>query len=940
MIPRNHFFRGLRVEAAFRSPVRVTVMALVLLLAACGQVSYTPEQHLERGVAFQEQGDLSAASIEFRNVLQQEPSNAEGRYRLGMLLLQLGDGAGAAQELERARAGGWDADEVRLPLIRAAFLRERFGRVMDETRLLDSFTEAQVPEVLTLRGMALLGMGNPREAGQAFVQALNLEPGRVDAQIGMAVVEMSVAADGTGDARRWLETALEADSQSGQAWGLLGSLERTAGRLDEADAAYTKAIQHSFSPYAFHVERALTRLARADMDGMEQDLRAMRRLDPQAPGNGYIQGLIRYTQGRYSEAQSAFEESLATAPDFQPAVFSLGVTHFALQNWQQAEYNLQRFLRSHPDSDQAERLLARVRLMTGDMDRAEPLLRSVLGRNPDDPEVLSWLGNVYFARGQYTEGVEHLRRLASIRPDDPESRSALAAGLLQSGDHEEGLRELEAAVELAPGEYGLEASFILNVIRNREFERALTAVEDMLERLPDNPLPYNLRATAYAAMGDMRQAREALLKALELAPGDPSSTMNLAQIERQRGNLDEVKRLYVDALQVHPEHLKISLQLAQLEAERGEVEAGVRLLNQAIEHHPEALEPRLILADYHLRENEPGRTLELLEPLRASQATDARFLDVLIRAQLATGRNEQAASSLRTLAGILPRDANTQHRLGYGFEQAGAIDEARSYYLRALDLEPWHTGALPNLALLEFRQGRTTEAMQLARRMQAESRLAAAGHALEGQIHLQSEQFENAIQAFSTAYGIQASPVHLLNLRRAYQGAGDPGGAVTFLRGQLKERPDAHNVRLHLAEVLLATGENAAAIEEYVRLLEVEPANVLLLNNLAYLYSTQDDPRALEYAERAYALQPGNPAVANTLGWILVKGENPERGLELLERARSAAPDRLEIRYHYAAALSKLGQTTQARRELENLLGEGQDFPQRPEAEALLETLE
>jgi predicted Zn-dependent protease len=60
----------------------------------------------------------------------------------------------------------------------------------------------------------------------------------------------------------------------------------------------------------------------------------------------------------------------------------------------------------------------------------------------------------------------------------------------------------------------------------------------------------------------------------------------------------------------------------------------------------------------------------------------------------------------------------------------------------------------------------------------------------------------------------------------------------------------------------------------------------------------------------------------DTYGWMLVNHGALEKGIDILERAASLAPDQQEIRYHYAAALIKSGKKDAAKRELETILAE------------------
>jgi len=196
-----------------------------------------------------------------------------------------------------------------------------------------------------------------------------------------------------------------------------------------------------------------------------------------------------------------------------------------------------------------------------------------------------------------------------------------------------------------------------------------------------------------------------------------------------------------------------------------------------------------------------------------------------------------------------------------------------------------------------------------------------------------------ACKAYETAYGIGKSGLLAAKTYEAYAQAGKPDEAERWLAQGLKDSPDDASVRLYAADAALKNGKYRNAIEHYEWLLQKQPDNVLVLNNLAWAYRQVKDTRALETAERAYKLKPDSAAVADTLGWMLVEQGNITRGLELLQKAVAAAPDAHEIRYHLAQAWLKAGDKSKARNELERLLATDAKFPQQAEANKLLKQL-
>jgi predicted Zn-dependent protease len=79
-------------------------------------------------------------------------------------------------------------------------------------------------------------------------------------------------------------------------------------------------------------------------------------------------------------------------------------------------------------------------------------------------------------------------------------------------------------------------------------------------------------------------------------------------------------------------------------------------------------------------------------------------------------------------------------------------------------------------------------------------------------------------------------------------------------------------------------------------------------------------PRAKTFAQEAYDTAPDNYAVMDTLGWIMVHEGDISLGLTLLRNALARSANIPEIRYHYAVALHRNGQSKTAAKELSSLL--------------------
>lgn len=111
------------------------------------------------------------------------------------------------------------------------------------------------------------------------------------------------------------------------------------------------------------------------------------------------------------------------------------------------------------------------------------------------------------------------------------------------------------------------------------------------------------------------------------------------------------------------------------------------------------------------------------------------------------------------------------------------------------------------------------------------------------------------------------------------------------------------------------------AIEEYESIVQKQPNNIQILNNLAYLLADSNSAldKALDYAERAYKALPNNPSVLDTYGYVLLKNrkvkeadEFLQRAMQLYEQNKINAP--LEVYEHIGGVKEKLGQVDEALR--------------------------
>ena len=125
----------------------------------------------------------------------------------------------------------------------------------------------------------------------------------------------------------------------------------------------------------------------------------------------------------------------------------------------------------------------------------------------------------------------------------------------------------------------------------------------------------------------------------------------------------------------------------------------------------------------------------------------------------------------------------------------------------------------------------------------------------------------------------------------------------------------------------------------YRAAVDIQPENVLALNNLAWVSGQMKSPKALEYAEKANRLAPNQPAFMDTQAMLMAEQGDTAGAIELLLKALKLAPQAAEIRLNLAKILIRAGRNDDARVELDAPAKLGNKFFEHAEVRRLQGTI-
>jgi len=516
-------------------------------------------------------------------------------------------------------------------------------------------------------------------------------------------------------------------------------------------------------------------------------------------------------------------------------------------------------------------------------------------------------------------------------------RKELAGIYMTTGETSLAIAELQELIDLGGDEQI--ALIIIGNLRNGEFDRAINSSLDLLSANPRNPVYISLAGNVFAASGDYLEARRYFEQALSVRPGFSPASMGLARLEELEGNVDHAVAIYRGLVESGIDSSVPVLALARIEGRQGNTQRVIDLLQSASKEFPDEAGPRMLLAEHYLREKQYEKATLLLEESLQGNPDQPVALYLMARVLIATDRHKQAVGTLNRLLEIDPESVVSRLLLAEAHLQRGGIESSREI-LRAVVLEnPDDPAALALMAKIEILSGNLDEAMRYSQRIQRLYPDSYIGYLLSGDILAQRNNDAEAGRMYQLAWDRMRRSELAIRLAEVASRSEDKAAALRPLRMWLEDHPGDTRVRRLLGATYMNLGQNDAAIAEYEKVLNANPNDVAILNNLAWIYYQTNDPRGRSMAERAYRAAPQDPAVLDTYGWILVQQGEVARGRQLLGKASEGLPEEPEVGYHLAVALHLSGEQEAAREILEGLVEGGRSFTGSEQARQLLDEI-
>lgn len=887
-------------------------IVVLCMAAGCGTKD---DDFIASGKAFLEKNDRAAALVQFKNAVQKDPANAEGRMLLGMTLYRLGDPANAEVELSKAKELGMRPDTIEPELLNALLANGRWPQAIAEVEkaLPTTTTPAAKAALAALKGDAHLLRNEIDLARKSYEDAVAFDAQSQVGKIGLARVASFT--DKRPEALRLAEEVLAADKTAFDAWIIKGSLLVEGGKTEEAIAALEQA--KSLRPWDMRPYSPLISafLAKGDTAGAEATFEEMKKSAAGSIPKHYAEALIAFAKGDKALARTHVQEVLKGRSE-DPLVLMLAArVEHDLGNFMLAERYLLKVTKASPKDTQPRLLLVSSYLrMGGQTQKAKAALAPVLEIDRDNIDGARFSGEIAMLEGNLQAAIGHFEKVLASRPDDVGTILRLGRAHLAANHGDQGVKYVQSAMVKNPNSVEADETLITYYVQKKDLPKAKAIAELAVKRLPDNPGSHQLLGLVSVAAGDRPGARALFEKSLKISPTFLPAARGLAQLDLDENKVEAARGRFRSVLEADPRQPLATYLLADiLEKTKAPPSEIMKALEAAIASNGNLPALRAKLIEYLLRVGDRKGALERAQAAQATFPNDPAILALLAKTQALNKENDQAISSYSKLAGVAAASPEPLLAKANIYASERNWNKAIESVQQAINSFPDHVPAYVAMVGMQLRAGRPGQAKTAAMAIRKRWPTGAIGYAQEAKVAVALGQVPQAEQALRD--GLTATRhVNMLKLLHVFlAGQGRIDDADKELTKWLAEHPKDVDAMIFGFTSRVSRRQYKEA-ERWVRKAsEAMPESVRLMNDHAWVLGMAGDQAGLPVAKRAFQKAPNNVAVRDTLGALQVQFGEVDAGVENLTFVVSKLPDFAQSRINLARGLAKQGKAADAR---------------------------
>jgi putative PEP-CTERM system TPR-repeat lipoprotein len=695
-----------------------------------------------------------------------------------------------------------------------------------------------------------------------------------------------------------LKSALQKDATNTHARALLGQSYFETGTYEDAEKELSRALSMGVEPGLVVPVLAQVLLGLGDYDRLDE--LALDNLDPQ--GRSTVQAakaLSMMYRDNMVVAEEITEAALNNEPPSAYALVAAARLSMQKGDFESTRTQLEEVFAKYPKYAPAWNLLGDIESAERRPGKAEQAYTKVIELSGNTFDALLNRAMMRIYRRNYQGATQDLIQLRGAYGGQahfhPGANFAWGLVMLQTKQLDEAERYFHTASEFSdayPQTFYYKAAISLE---KGLVEQALTSVYQFLGLVPGSVVGSKLAAKIELSQQSYDKAEKLLLPVVAIRPFDIEALNLLASALLAQGKSGEGLELLGRVAELQPKSSEAKARLGAGFLAAGLDDLGVETLRKILEEDPSYEQADVLIVLNYLRQKEVENAIKSAQEYRDRNPESATSYDLLGRAFLAGNRKEEARTAFLKALEIRPGDPGAGISLADLALQEKNFELAREYYKKVLDKNPSHMQTLMKLA---------------------------SSFALEGREQDMLSSLQNTLSAYPRAMEPR------LMMARYYIAGGHLEWALSLL-DELSEEQKAHpDALVTQAGFELAAGRYNQALVTLGRLVEIYPDVSQHHYMLSKAYAGVGDIKQFSAElERTVELDPDHFYAKIALARLALLSNQKDKFEKHLAEVRQMAPENADVMKLEVILAQQKGDNASAARLLEAI------FHKEPAAE-------
>ncbi|MBO9490498.1 PEP-CTERM system TPR-repeat protein PrsT [Endozoicomonas sp. G2_1] len=890
---------------------------VLLFLVACGDKS--ADEFLAEGQKAAASKDYQQAIVHFKNAVVKAPQNVKIREILGNTYLYQGSYVSAEKELSRALELGSSSPQLAMEL---AYAYAKTGDLVGLDELIaqsGSLPDEYYSSILFFAGLAAFTDKDLSKAEDFFNQSISI------GQTTVTPLSQAYLSFIKQDFSRALAQVNEANIDGILSYESLLLKGNTLFALEDYLAA-TEAYQTRYK--AVPKDHSVLYLIANSLIHNEQYEQAEKNVDlllsvsESSPLANQYKSQLMFQRKDYREAINYAEKSLSSGIELHVPRIVAGISAYNLGEYESAYNYLVKMKDLLPSDHIVKRLIAELQWRLGYEADAVNTYQQLAEVGNVDSSMLIAVSQELIKKGKQDTGKNLLDAAILLNSEDFSDLQQQALTKFSLDEIEAGIKLLEQSLALNPSAIEVETQLANAYLSNTQITKAQNIANkwEQEEQYRIKGLLFSARIQQTLEQHD--NAKKILTQVLKESPNNVLAMYLLAVYANAEENFRQAFEYYSKIISANPNFSPGMKAILAFVNKNKEFQTEFEKFYKAeIAKKPDAQGLKIGLSYFYSTEKRFDEALTLLEAIKTS-AKPAEGVDLLIGDIFAAkGDNKSAIVYYESVLKSNPDSVLAHSKLVTMFEREKNIDNALTQVNNALQYHPDHIGFKLFKANYMSRLNRVPPNSLLSELQ--ESSIAKEHWLLAstlGNLAFSKNDMEAASRYYRKAYGDNRSDYSVIQLSRSVARTEGVSASIDVLKAHLNRVGSSAPVLAMLANAYMYESKYELAERVYLDILELEPEQLLSLNNLAFIHVERNDKnQAIHYAERAFKKAPNNPSILDTYGQALLLNNKAEQALVSFEKALSINGENNDFSLHKAKALVVLNRKEEAQQIIDGL---------------------